>query len=322
MRLTIVNDLAMPPEALKLLRDGTTGHRLMLPRAPTSVLAPSTPDPLFGEADIAFGQPDPRAIEQSVRLKWVHVGSSGITRYDTPEFRAMALARGLLVTNSASVYQEPCALHALSFLLAQARELPLALATRAPGGSQVWDELRAACVPLREQTLLIVGYGSIGERLVELAVPLGLRVRAYRRRPRGDETIPLVLPAELGNALAHADHVMNILPLSPETLGFFDSVRFAQFKPGAVFYNIGRGATVDQTALLEALWARKLKAAWLDVTDPEPLPLDHPLLAEPRCYVTPHVAGGHAAEASNLVRHFLKNLTRFVRQEPLLDRVM
>ena len=119
-----------------------------------------------------------------------------------------------------------------------------------------------------------------------------------------------------------ADHIVNILPDSAETRHFFNAARFATIKPGAVFYNIGRGATVDQAALLSALGSGRLNAAWLDVTEPEPLPDDHPLLAEPHCFITPHVAGGHRDEATTLVRHFLKNLDRFVQGEPLLDRVM
>ena len=75
-------------------------------------------------------------------------------------------------------------------------------------------------------------------------------------------------------------------------------------KAGAVFYNIGRGSTVDQQALVQALRAGHLKAAWLDVTDPEPLPDSHPLLLEPNCFITPHVAGGHRDESSTLVHHF------------------
>jgi len=74
--------------------------------------------------------------------------------------------------------------------------------------------------------------------------------------------------------------------------------------------------------LLTALRSGRLRAAWLDVTDPEPLPDNHPLLAEPNCFITPHVAGGHLAETKTLVCHFLKNFERYLRGEPLLDQVM
>jgi phosphoglycerate dehydrogenase-like enzyme len=91
---------------------------------------------------------------------------------------------------------------------------------------------------------------------------------------------------------------------------------------GARVYNIGRGTTVDQDALLAALSSGRVASAYLDVTDPEPLPPDHPLWTAPNCFITPHSAGGHAGEDERLVRHFLRNLAAFEQGEPLADRVM
>jgi phosphoglycerate dehydrogenase-like enzyme len=322
--LRIFVDFAPAPDVLELLREGTHGYHLILARNPaTSVLAKPEPDPQFATVDIAFGQPDPVAIAGARRLRFIQVSSSGITRYDNAAFRALMANRQIAVCNSASVYSESCALHALSFILGQARNLPLALRTRTANGTDMWHELRAACVPLEGQTVLIVGYGAIGRRLAELLAAFHMKVIAYRRKPRGDEGIPVITADGLAHALANeADHVVNILPDSAETRHFFDANRFANMKPGAVFYNIGRGTTVVQEALLATLRAGRLKAAWLDVTEPEPLPDNHPLWAEPNCFITPHIAGGHTNEAGTLVRHFLRNLDRFVSGKPLLDRVM
>jgi phosphoglycerate dehydrogenase-like enzyme len=321
--LRIFVDCAGTPDAMELLRQGTAGHVLLFPQSPSdSVLAKSERDPQLGGADIAFGQPDPRAVAEARRLKWIHISSSSITRYDTPEFRGLLSRRKIAMTNSASVYSEACALHAFSFLLAQARQLPAGLRTRIRSGTPPWNELRGACRTLRGETVVILGYGAIGKRLAELLRPLNVNVLAYRRKARGDEAVPVLTSGQLDAALrTRAQHVVNILPHSADTRHFFDRTRFAAMKPGAVFYNIGRGATVDQDALLESLRAGRLGAAWLDVTEPEPLPDDHPLRAEPNCFITPHVAGGHADEAGTLVRHFLNNLNRFVRGESLLDRV-
>jgi len=313
----------MPPDALELLRAGTAGHELIFPAKPAvSVLAQAERDPQFASVDVAFGQPDPQAMLESARLRWAHISSSGITRYDTPEFRAAMAGRGIRVTNSAAVYAEACAAHAMSFMLAHTRRLPLGLHTRTTGGTDTWHALRAASGTLCGETVLIVGFGAIGRRLVEMLQPFDVSIQAYRRRARGDEGVPVVTAEGLPAALASADHVVNILPESAETRRFFERSRFAAMKPGAVFYNIGRGATVDQEALLEALRSGHLGAAWLDVTDPEPLPDSHPLWAEPNCFITPHVAGGHTGEVKTLIRHFARNLERFVRGEPLLDRVM
>jgi len=122
--------------------------------------------------------------------------------------------------------------------------------------------------------------------------------------------------------LATADHVVNILPDNAASLRFISGKRLAEMKPGAIFYNIGRGTTVDQEALAASLRSGHLGAAWLDVTDPEPLPEAHPLRTAPRCFITPHTAGGSGNESETLIRHFLKNLKRFLQGAPLTDRVM
>jgi phosphoglycerate dehydrogenase-like enzyme len=322
-RLQIYVDMEMEPEVLEWLKEETAGHDLLLPQ-PVGFSADSNPEfnSRLESADIVFGQPDPKAIARSRSLQWIQVSSSGITRYDTPEFRSLMSARKVALTNSAGVFYESCAVHALSFMLAQARHLPKALARGVGDFNSRSMGLRGESSTLRGETVLLVGYGTIGRRLSELLQPFGMKVLAFRRRPRGDESVPLVAEVELGHALGTADHIMNILPESSTTRRFFDEGRFAEMKAGAIFYNIGRGATVDQAALSAALHSGRLSAAWLDVTDPEPLPEDHPLLATPNCFITPHIAGGHKDEGRSIVRHFLENLGRFTRGETLVDRVM
>ncbi len=316
-------DIDLPADAFALLRNAAGEDEIVRARRPaSSVLGRAEPDPVFAQADIVFGQPDPTAVLASERLRWMHVASSGITRYDTREFREALRRKGVAFTHSPSVYAEPCAQHVLCFLLAQSRLLPRAWVSRAAGGSDEWRALREGCVLLRGQRALIVGFGAIGRRLVELLRPFDLAISGYRRHPRGDEGVPMIAADALGTALAQSDHVIDILPESLETRGFFNADRFAAIKPGAVFYNIGRGATVDQTALEAALRSGRLRAAWLDVTDPEPLPEDHPLRTTPNCYITPHIAGGFSTEMQALVQHFIENLRRFRIGEPLLDRVV
>jgi phosphoglycerate dehydrogenase-like enzyme len=170
--------------------------------------------------------------------------------------------------------------------------------------------------------VLILGYGAIARRLAELLKPFRLRVVAVRRDVHGDEPIELHPIDQIDQLLPDADHVANALPDNPSTRHLMNAARFGLMKAGAEFYNIGRGSTVDQEALLEALRSGRLAAASLDVTDPEPLPASHPLWSQPNCFITPHIAGGMADEASALVRHFLANLANFVADRPLLDRVV
>src|SRR5262249_10913372 len=158
-----------------------------------------------------------------------------------PDFRAAAAARGLVVSNSSSVYDAPCAEHALAFMLAQARQLPCGLRSRYPAGSVEWHRLRDDCRLLGAQMVVLLGYGAIARRLVGLLAPWGRLGGAVRGGPRGEEPIPIVTPADLARALAAADHVVNILPDNADSRRFVDAERLAQMKPGAVLYNIGRG---------------------------------------------------------------------------------
>ncbi len=321
--LKVFADIQVEPALMDRLREGIRPHELLVPSAGgVSVLDESPVDPRLTTADVAFGQPSVEGVLTSTSLRWLHVSTAGITRYDTPEFREGAARRKLVVTNSSPVYDEACAEHLLAFMLAQARRLPEALASRLPNGSVEWKALRARCRLLKGQSVLLVGYGAIAERLAEMLEPFGMRVRAIRRSPRGEERISVLTPDQLYPALAATDHVVNLLPDNAGSRGFFSTEEFGAMKPGAIFYNIGRGTTVDQDALAQALEHGSLAAAWLDVTEPEPLPADHPLRTLENCHITPHTGGGQRDDMKDMVDHFLANFARFLKGEELLSRVM
>jgi phosphoglycerate dehydrogenase-like enzyme len=274
------------------------------------------------DADVAFGQPPLAGVLASPRVRWVQLSSAGYSSYDQSETRRVFAARGAVLTKSSFVYASPCAEHVLAFMLCWARRLPWALRTQWGDRSWPQGELREQSALLEHQRVMLFGLGSIGARLVELLRPFTSQLLGVRRRLRGDEPIPTLrfedaaLPEELGRA----DHVVNLLPGADETRLYFDAARLSLLKSSAVFYNVGRGSTVDQRALAALLTEGRLQAALLDVTDPEPLPPEHPLWTTQNCFVTPHSAGGHHDEGDRLVDHFIANLRRFERSEPVLDR--
>jgi phosphoglycerate dehydrogenase-like enzyme len=286
-----------------------------------SNLAAGGADPLLESADVAFGQPDPQQVIALPNLKWVQLTTAGYTRYDRDDLRAAFKGRGAVMTNSSAVFAEPCAQHVLAFMLAHARQLPASWKDQA--GPRVWPTppLRATCRLLNGQRVLILGFGSIARKLAEYLRPLEVEMIAVRRSVKGDEPIPTIGVDRADELLADADHVVNILPASPATMNFVNAARLAKMKPSAVLYNIGRGDTVDQTALIDALNSNRLAAVYLDVTVPEPLPADHPLWDAPNCHITPHTAGGHHDEQERLVAHFLANLQRFGAGAALHDRI-
>jgi len=320
--MKIFTDLKASPELIDRLREGIAPDELLLSESgAASILAEAPTDPRMQEADIVLGQPRVDAVLASTHLQWLQVSTAGYTRYDTPEFRTAMKARGIPVTNSSQVYDDPCAEHVLAFMLANARQLPRALAARCPNGAPEWHALRSDSRLLQGQSLLIVGYGAIAERLIELLAPFKMKITAMRRSPRGDEKAATVSPDQVADALAAADHVINILPDNADSYRWFDAARFTRMKAGSVFYNIGRGSTVQQDDLAAALQRGHLAAAWLDVTDPEPLPEDHVLWSLENCHITPHTAGGQFEETRVLIDRFLDNLRRYRDGRPLVNRI-
>lgn len=319
--LSIWCNADLSPDALAELRDGTAKHRLFVSDKRTGNLGTTGASEELAEADVAFGQPDPAQLISLPNLRWAHLTSAGYTRYDNDEVRSALRARGAALTNSSSVYDEPCAQHVLSMMLSHVRQLPASFEDQMTARSWAYDRIRAKTGILEDETVLILGFGAIGRRLAELVSPFRVRVVAVRRRVTGSESVETHPIERLHELLAEADYVANVLPLNPSTDSLMDEKAFGAMKNGASFYNVGRGSTVDQAALIAALESGRLGGAYLDVTDPEPLPSDHPLWTTKNCHITPHIGGGRNRESSVLVQHFLSNLERFVGGSELGDRL-
>jgi phosphoglycerate dehydrogenase-like enzyme len=283
---------------------------------------PDGATPRLDGADIAFGQPPVDAVLAAGSVRWVQVSSAGITRYDPKEFRAAMTGRGTVFTNSSSVYNEPCAEHVAAMILALARQLPMALDDQRTDRRWIGQAMRDQSRRLKGQTVLIYGFGAIGRKLAAYLAPFGMAVTGVRRTPAGNEGLPMVTTGQADGLLGRTDHVVDILPSSPSTDGFFDARRIGLMSKDSLFYNIGRGATVDQPAMVRALQDGRIRGAYLDVTTPEPLPADHVLWTLPNCWITPHSAGGHADESQRLCQHFMDNFDRFMKGMPLVDRVI
>lgn len=273
-------------------------------------------------ADIAFGYPDAQAAYDCEKLLWIHLHTAGYTSFDRASIKQTLTGRGTILTNSSAVYDEPCAQHLLAMILAFARGLPFALDAQRRDKSWQMQALRPKLRLLNEHTILILGFGAIANRLVQLLRPLEMNLIAVRREVKGDESVRVVKASDVDKFLPLADHIVNILPANEQTNNFLNAERLASLKLGAILYNIGRGTTLDQNALMKELRAGRLGAAYLDVTDPEPLPPNHLLWETPNCFITPHIGGGHDKEKERQVKHFLHNLRRFEQGGFLLNRLL
>jgi len=272
-------------------------------------------------ADIAFGTPDADAVLSAENIKWFHVNLAGYTPYDRTDFKEIFRAQGRIMTNSSAVYVEPCSQHVLAMMMSLARLLPESLDNQR--GAKAWKdtETRQKSYLLNNQTALILGFGTIGRRIAELLAPLRMNLIGFKRRISGNEPIRMISESQLDEVFPLAEHVINVLPANNATVNFLNAERFSKMKKGAIIYNIGRGATLDQDALIKEMQTGRISAAYLDVTNPEPLPANHPLWTTPNCYITPHSAGGFSLEKQRHLEHFLENLRRFESGAEMLDRI-
>lgn len=258
------------------------------------------------------------AVAAASKLKWVQTLGAGVEWLLSPEIRRR---EDLTITNASGIHAQPVAEHVFGFVLMFARQLHRAVRQQ---GARDWNgaSLRPSVSTLSGATSGIVGLGAIGRRIAELAGAFGMRVIALRRTPARTSGVDRVYGVgQLTAFLKQAEYVVNTLPLSDQTRGFFGDNEFAAMRSDAVFINIGRGATVQTDALLEALKSGRIAGAALDVTDPEPLPPDHALWAMDNVILTPHYAGFHPGYIQRASAIFLENLARYVAGESLTNVV-
>ncbi|WP_437203010.1 D-2-hydroxyacid dehydrogenase [Planctomicrobium sp. SH664] len=263
----------------------------------------------------------PEFLAKADKLVWIQVPSAGVERFATME--PLASNDKIVLTNFRGVHGPTIADHSMAMLLAVTRELPITAAPDARRGSGRRKEAGPGPIALEGKTMLVVGLGGIGTEIAQRAHGFGMRVIGTRRSdsPSPDYIAKVGKPQDLLSMLPEADVVAIAVPLTPETENLFNAEAFAAMKPNSYLINIARGKIVDTNALLQALESGKLAGAGLDVTDPEPLPQDHPLRKFTNVVVTPHVAGHSQVTRERGAALLQENLRRFGAGEPLLNVV-
>ncbi len=260
------------------------------------------------QADIIIGNVSDKLIKESARLQWIQLNSAGADNYCKPG----VLRPGTILTNATGAYGLAIAEHMLGQTLMLQKRLDQYHTNQ---GQHLWkDEGKVRSI--FGSTTVVLGLGDIGGEYAARMKALGSYVIGVRRKAgeKPDFVDEICTTDRLDEVLPKADIIAMSLPNTPETFHIIGRERLALMKPTAILINAGRGTAIDQDALCQALWENRLGGCAVDVTDPEPLPADHPLWDAPRMLITPHISGQyHLPETfERIVRIAGENLKRFL----------
>ena len=280
---------------------------------------PQEIEPHLDRIEIAMGDVPRDLIQRMGNLKWLQLWSAGADLLQ--RFPALR-EHPVTITTASGIHVQQMAEHLFAMLLGWNRQLPATFEARQ---KRHWLKVQAKQLAvLNGKKMLILGFGSIGESIAKIACAFGLEVTGLRRNVSQGTAINGIQLAEaskLHSLLPAADYVVNILPLTPETRHFFGSTEFSLMKNSALYINIGRGATSDEIALIEALRTKSITGALLDVCETEPLPENSPLWELDNVMITAHYAGAHPDYSSLAMEVALENLRRYNRGEELKNVV-
>ncbi|HZP95756.1 MAG TPA: D-2-hydroxyacid dehydrogenase [Candidatus Limnocylindria bacterium] len=297
---------AMPPGLLE-----KTGHLAHFEFA----VGADEVGPAAERADVVFvwnfrSRLVPEVFHRLPRLRWVHVAAVGVDASLSPE----VAASDVVVTNSRGVTANAMAEYALTLMLLFAKDIRPTLADQAAArwNPRLTKLMRGAC-------LVVVGVGAVNRRLARVAHAMGMRVIGVGRtaHPADEGFERIVGQEELVHVLPEADYVVVATPLTADTDGMMGTAAIAAMKRDAILVNVGRGAVIDESALVEALRERRIGGAALDVVWREPLEPEHPLWTMPNVILSPHMSADFTLWQEGMVNLFAANLERWRAGAPL-----
>jgi phosphoglycerate dehydrogenase-like enzyme len=277
---------------------------------------------MLGEAEVLYDFPRGHVrdlVRVAPGLRWVQASMAGAGEVAE---KAGLQDTNVVVTTASGVYSGPLAEFAMMALLQHVKDLDR---LRRDKAEKRWRE--AHTDTLHGKTLCIVGMGNIGRAVAARARPFGMRAVGVKRAVREDDEAwgyadELYATRDLRSALREADYVVVTLPGTPETHRLLGAKAISAIKPGAYFVNVGRGKTVDEETLVEALKSGQLSGAALDVFEEEPLPEGSPLWELPNVILSPHSTDNVPGLTNELQSElFRDNLRRYLDGEPLVNEL-
>lgn len=301
-----------PAGAAETVRDAAPGYELLVTTDREEV------ERELERIEVALDRFPRDLLPRSTALRWYQQADAGA---DWIRRREEVASLPFTLTNASGVHAIPMSEHMMGMLLALTRNFHVAVRAQQ---ERIWHEIRRRDLPeLAGMRVLVLGVGAIGERFARLCRAFQMEVVGVRRDPArtSDAVDRMIGPEALRDELPHADVVASTLPLTEETYHVIGREELAIIKRGAFIINVGRGATIDEQALVEALRSGAIAGAGLDVFETEPLPDDSPLWELQNVVLTPHYSGLTPNYNARVFDIFLDNLGRYLRGEALRNVV-
>jgi len=302
-------------ESFQKKLEGLSPQLTITPRLEGSAL-----DQEIAQFDIWFGRISKDQFAKTKNLRWVQSSSAGVESYVFPEL----VESDVLLSNAKGCYAPAIGDHAMGLLFSMTRAMVSQTRNMAQGK---WSR-EENMVEMKGMTMGIVGLGGIGSQVARRARAMDMKIIAVDLVPKykeqiGDicEEVRLIQDNNLPWLLENADVVVCAAPHTKISEGMFGREQFEMMKEGVYFINVSRGKLVQTTELVKALESGKVAGAGLDVTNPEPLPSDHPLWKLPNVIITSHIAARSQHSSDRMQAVFVENVHRFIHGLPLLNQV-
>ena len=277
----------------------------------------TVPEELKAKATAVIGNIAPEECAQCPKLEWLQTWSAGVDKYQRPGI----LQPGSMLTNATGAYGQSVSEHMFAMMWAIMKNLHIYAASTP---NAMWQDAGRAIRP-NGRTALVIGTGDIGSHFARLCKNVGMTTIGIRRNPAVEAPgiDHMVGFDSLDDVLQYADVIAMCVPSTPTTYHLLNAERIASLKPDAIIINAGRGDAIESQALADALAEGRIHGAALDVTEPEPLPADSPLWCEPKCLITPHVAGGNHLEITerSVISIALGNVRCYANGQSLDNRM-
>jgi phosphoglycerate dehydrogenase-like enzyme len=311
--LLIITETIFPMKEEYINKIKTTSPTISL----TVVSSKDITEEMLQKAEIIFGWPEVELLKLAKNLKWLHLpsaGADGYTRYEL-----YCNKEEIQISNSSGVFGLPIAEHIFAMILSHNHNLQDYAYHKA---EKKWHRINSA-KDFYDSTIGIIGLGDIGTEVAKRAKAWGARVLAVKRTitDTPDYVDQLFRLEELDEVLIQSDYIVLSLPNTAKTIGIISEQKLRIMKPNAFLVNIGRGVLIDQEALIKALQEGRIGGAGLDVTEPEPLPVDSPLWDLPNVIITPHASGSSPSNDQRRFNIFYQNLLRYMDSKPLENTV-